>query len=171
MSRDISPSHAALPPPRNILSPGIVDLLSREMEQRMIPPIKFAPIRVAGTVTLVALAGILAVAPVRSQKAPSSTGPSSTGIAAQTGSDAPEARALRDVDTKMHAGMISVRQSGDADRDFVASMIPHHQGAIDMATVELQFGKDSETRQLAERIIASQQQQIAEMNAWLAKHP
>lgn len=132
----------------------------------MIPPIKFAPIRVASTVTLVALAGMLAVAPVRSQKAPSST-----GIAAQTGSDAPEARALRDVDTKMHAGMTSVRQSGDADRDFVASMIPHHQGAIDMATVELQFGKDSETRQLAERIIASQQQEIAELNAWLAKHP
>jgi uncharacterized protein (DUF305 family) len=141
------------------------------MEQRMILPIKLAPIRLAGTFALLALACILAGAPVRSQVAPPTTGAASTGIAAQTGSDAPEARALRDVDTKMHAGMTSVRQSGDPDRDFVASMIPHHQGAIDMATVELQFGKDSETRQLAERIIATQQQEIAELNAWLAKHP
>jgi uncharacterized protein (DUF305 family) len=166
------------------------------MEPRMIPPIPIAPDRIApdriapdriapnriasdriasgrivGTVALVALATILAVAPVRSQTAPPATGSASTGIAAQTGSDAPEARALRDVNTKMHAGMTSVRQSGDPDRDFVASMIPHHQGAIDMATVELQFGKDEETRQLAERIITAQQQQIAEMNAWLAKHP
>ena len=124
---------------------------------------------------LLALAIVLVTAPARGQTAattPSASTPSvSTGIAAQTGSDAPEARALRDADTKMHAGMMSVRQSGDADRDFVASMIPHHQGAIDMATVELQFGKDEETRKLAERIIAAQQQEIAEMNAWLAKHP
>jgi uncharacterized protein (DUF305 family) len=130
------------------------------------------PIRAAGAFAFVALAAILAVAPVRSQMPPVATGgPASTGIAAQTGSDAPEARALRDAGSAMHAGMTSVRQSGDADRDFVASMIPHQQGAIDMATIELQFGKDAETRQLAERIIAAQQQQIAEMNAWLAKHP
>ena len=124
---------------------------------------------------LLALAIVLVTAPARGQTAattPSASTPSvSTGIAAQTGSDAPEARALRDADTKMHAGMMSVRQSGDADRDFVASMIPHHQGAIDMATIELQFGKDDDTRQMAERIIAAQQKEIAEMNAWLAKHP
>jgi len=124
---------------------------------------------------LLALAIVLVTAPARGQTAattPSASTPSvSTGIAAQTGSDAPEARALRDADTKMHAGMMSVRQSGDADRDFVASMIPHHQGAIDMATIELQFGKDADTRQMAERIIAAQQKEIAEMNAWLAKHP
>jgi len=136
------------------------------MEHRMT-----LPIRAAGAPVALALAAILAVlleaAPAGAQTPPVA----STGIAAQTGSDAPEARALRDVDTKMHAGMTSVRHSGDADRDFVASMIPHHQGAIDMATVELQFGKDEETRKLAERIIAAQQQEIAEMNAWLAKHP
>ncbi len=129
---------------------------------------------------LLALAIVLVTAPARGQTAattPSASTPSastpqtSTGIAAQTGSDAPEARALRDADTKMHAGMMSVRQSGDADRDFVASMIPHHQGAIDMATIVLQFGKDADTRQMAERIIAAQQKEIAEMNAWLAKHP
>lgn len=132
------------------------------------------PIRIAGAAGLVAFATFLATVPLRGQtpsQAPPTMGATSTGIAAQTGSDAPEARALRDVDTKMHAGMTSVRQSGDADRDFVASMIPHHQGAVDMATIELQFGKDDETRQMAERIITAQQKEIAEMNTWLAKHP
>jgi uncharacterized protein (DUF305 family) len=124
-------------------------------------------LRVAGALVFAAYAVFLALAPVRGQAPPGGA----TGIAAQTGSDAPEARALRDADTKMHAGLTSVRHSGDADRDFVASMIPHHQGAIDMATIELQFGKDDETRQLAERIIAAQQKEIAEMTAWLAKHP
>jgi uncharacterized protein (DUF305 family) len=136
------------------------------MEHRMT-----LPIHAAGAPVALALAALLAAfleaAPARAQTPPAA----STGIAAQTGSDAPEARALRDVGTKMHAGLTGVRHSGNADRDFVASMIPHHQGAIDMATVELQFGKDEETRKLAERIIAAQQQEIAEMNAWLAKHP
>jgi len=135
----------------------------------MVLPIHVLPIRGVGALVPLALAAALAAVPARSQTA--TPNPPSTGIAAQTGSDAPEARALRDVDTKMHAGMTGVRQSGDADHDFVASMIPHHQGAIDMATVELQFGKDDETRRLAERIIAAQQQEIAELNAWLAKHP
>ena len=126
----------------------------------MVLPIRLVPASVA-----LALAVLPAAGSARAQ-APQGA----TGIAAQTGSDAPEARALRDADTKMHAGMIGVRQSGDADRDFVASMIPHHQGAIDMATVELEFGKDDETRQLAERIIATQQKEIAEMNTWLARH-
>ena len=61
--------------------------------------------------------------------------------------------------TRMDSGM-SVHSSGDPDRDFAAMMIPHHQGAIDMAKAELQFGRDPVLRRLAQGIIVEQQQEI-----------
>ncbi|WP_226951190.1 CopM family metallochaperone [Rhizobium terrae] len=67
---------------------------------------------------------------------------------------------------KMHKDM-AISYSGDADVDFVRSMIPHHQGAIDMAKVELEHGKDPEIRKLAEAVIKAQEAEIAEMQAWL----
>ena len=70
---------------------------------------------------------------------------------------------------KMHANM-SMEYTGDADVDFVRGMIPHHQGAVDMAKVELAFGKDPEMRKLAENIVSSQQKEIEFMEAWLKAH-
>ena len=83
--------------------------------------------------------------------------------------EAASTKGYRDAMTKMDQGM-AITYSGDADKDFVAGMIAHHQGAIDMAKVELQYGKDPQLRKLARGIIAAQQKEIAFMKSWQAKH-
>lgn len=70
---------------------------------------------------------------------------------------------------KMMKGM-EVPLTGNADADFVRNMIPHHQGAIDMAEVELKHGKDPALKKMARKIIADQKKEIAEMQAWLKKN-
>ena len=72
---------------------------------------------------------------------------------------------------KMSKDMAAVSMTGDADRDFVGMMIPHHQGAIDMAKYELAHGKDPKMLKLARDVVAAQDREIAEMKAWQAKHP
>jgi uncharacterized protein (DUF305 family) len=63
-----------------------------------------------------------------------------------------------------------MQSTGDADKDFVMMMIPHHQGAIDMAKVELQYGKDEQLRKMAQDIISAQEKEIATMKDWQSKH-
>ncbi|HEX9572986.1 MAG TPA: DUF305 domain-containing protein [Myxococcales bacterium] len=72
--------------------------------------------------------------------------------------------------TRMHHGMSAAPQDGDPDHDFVTQMIPHHQGAIDMAKVLLVYGKDTALQQLAKGIIADQQNEIQVMQLWLARY-
>jgi Domain of unknown function (DUF305) len=71
---------------------------------------------------------------------------------------------------RMHVAM-DVPFSGDADRDFARMMIPHHQGAIDMALAELRFGRDKRLRRLAQEIIVDQQQEIVVMRLALGDSP
>ena len=84
--------------------------------------------------------------------------------------DNPAVAAYMAANQKMHRDM-AIDYTGNADVDFVRGMIPHHQGAIDMAKVELQYGTDPAIRKLAETIIAAQEAEIAEMEAWLAAQP
>jgi len=70
---------------------------------------------------------------------------------------------IADAVARMHAAM-DVAFTGDADRDFARMMIPHHQGAIDMALVELRYGKDERLKRLAQEIIVEQQQEITVMH-------
>ena len=64
--------------------------------------------------------------------------------------------------TRMMSAM-EARPTGDIDRDFVAMMVPHHQGGIDMAVLELRYGKNEQLRRIAQEIIVSQMQEIAAM--------
>jgi uncharacterized protein (DUF305 family) len=70
----------------------------------------------------------------------------------------------------MHKGMHSAEYTGDANHDFVTMMIPHHQGAIDMAKALLLYGKDPQMRRLAQEIITDQQSEIQLMQLWLKQH-
>lgn len=83
-----------------------------------------------------------------------------TGRAASSPSTA-EYRAAME---RMHKAM-DIPYTGDADKDFVAGMIPHHQGAIDMARTVLKYGKDPEIRKIAQDVIAAQEREIKELEA------
>ena len=85
------------------------------------------------------------------------------------GDQSPSSVAFNAINTKMHNGM-DITFTGNSDIDFVKGMIPHHEGAVDMAKVVLAFGKDAEIKALAEAIIKAQETEIALMKAWLAKN-
>jgi len=88
--------------------------------------------------------------------------------APQTG-DSDWSELLASMET-MHSAMTAVERSGNADVDFVRLMLPHHRAAVDMARVQLLYGKDPQMRRLAQEIIADQQSEIELMSLWLAQH-
>lgn len=81
----------------------------------------------------------------------------------------PNIEAFKSSMAVMHTNM-NIAYSGDADADFVCGMIPHHQGAIDMAEILREEGSDPEIQTLAVSIIRSQNSDIARMNGWLERH-
>ncbi len=85
------------------------------------------------------------------------------------GDAGPSSAAFRAINQKMHEGM-DITFTGNTDVDFVRGMIPHHQGAVEMAKTLLAFGKDPQTRKLAEDIIKAQESEIALMQEWLKKN-
>lgn len=85
------------------------------------------------------------------------------------GDRGPASLAFHGINQKMHEGM-NITFTGNTDVDFVNGMIPHHQGAVDMAKVVLAFGKDPEIRKLAEAVIQAQESEIAFMRAWLKRN-
>ena len=78
-------------------------------------------------------------------------------------------KAFAKANAAMHTAM-DIAFTGNADADFAKGMIPHHQGAVEMAKIVLEHGKDPEIRALAEGVIKAQESEVAFMNAWLKKN-
>ncbi len=93
-----------------------------------------------------------------------------TASAAHASHSTNAADAFKEANDQMMQNMMAP-MSGDADKDFVMMMMPHHQGATDMANIELKYGKDKTLRALAEAIVATQKKEIEEMKKWQAAHP
>nr|WP_298105152.1 DUF305 domain-containing protein [uncultured Shinella sp.] len=125
------------------------------------------PLRTFAGIALGAALSLAFTLPALAQEADHSAHQGMTMDAPADGS--PSTQAFIDANAKMHAAM-AIDFTGNADVDFVRGMIAHHQGAIDMAKVELEHGKDADIRKLAEDVITAQEGEIAMMKEWLAKN-
>ncbi len=84
------------------------------------------------------------------------------GLATSTAAESPYLTEVNGAMNRMMKAMMAA-PSGDVDADFVTMMLPHHQGAIDMAVAELRYGKNEQLKRIAQEIIVDQQQEIAAM--------
>jgi uncharacterized protein (DUF305 family) len=117
------------------------------------------PISTLAVAAALGLASTAAFAQTTDHSAHQTTAASTPAIADQQGAM-----------DKMHEAMGAIAYSGDPDVDFARGMIPHHQGAIDMARAVLEHGKDPDIRKLAEAVITAQEQEIRQLEVWLAAH-
>jgi uncharacterized protein (DUF305 family) len=121
-------------------------------------------------VAALAAAGLAATLALAQEKTDNSAmGHDMSAMGTPKGDQGPSSMAFAKANAAMHTGM-DIEYSGKADIDFAKGMIPHHQGAVEMAKIELEFGKDPELRKLAEDIIKAQETEIAFMQGWLEKN-
>jgi len=83
--------------------------------------------------------------------------------------DPESSKAFKEANDKMMKDMM-MSPMGDADQAFTMMMIPHHQGAIDMAEIEIKYGKDPILKKMAQKIIAAQKKEIEEFKKWQSKN-
>ena len=116
--------------------------------------------------SLLPLATVIAIACLAAAAAQQANAPASTAASASQRHLADEAPFLAENSAAMNTMMagMNVKATGDVDVDFAAMMIPHHQGAIDMALAELRYGKNEQLRRIAQEIIVDQQQEIVAMH-------
>ena len=115
---------------------------------------------------LIVAVTLAAPLPVMAQEA---TGHEGHNMGEMKGDMGPASMAFMEANTRMHE-MMAIEFTGNADVDFIKGMIPHHQGAVEMAKIVLEHGTDPEVKKLAEAIIAAQEAEIKWMTDWLAKN-
>lgn len=122
--------------------------------------------KIAAALVAVALSGGASLAQAQMAPHTGHTVPASTAAGRDQALSNPSTAAYEAANAKMHQGM-AITFTGDADRDYLAGMIAHHQGAVDMSEVVLKYGKDPKVRQLAQDVIKAQKKEIEQMESWL----
>ena len=117
---------------------------------------------------IASLVGIAVFGALAISQLPNGGSGSMRGMKMSASDTSPSTKAFQTAMSGMMKGMMAPA-TGKADLDFVQGMIPHHQGAIDMAKIVLQYGKDPEIKKLAEGIVKAQESEISAMNEWLTK--
>lgn len=125
------------------------------------------PLRIA---VPLATAFLVAAGPSFAQQPQGMTGHSQGGMQHEM-PKTPASEAYMKAMDKMNESMMAQPMTGDADHDFASMMRAHHQSAVDMAKVEIQYGKDPEMTKLAKKVIEDQSKEIKQLDKWLERHP
>jgi uncharacterized protein (DUF305 family) len=132
------------------------------------PRRSLTPTRTALLATLLAAASLVACSEEQRSLASYISAICSTPFRSAPTAEAPYLAETVAAMTKMMIDM-GIRPSGDIDADFVAMMVPHHQGAIEMAGAELRYGHNEQLKRMAQEIIVTQLQEIAAMHLALGR--